>query len=94
VSELLLFNEWVSYYYLMPNDQFFSYILTRTSFIQWNDCDVHFVLGQHAELDFYSACSLKQQSTGRHVAPLEHIILILSQQDPIVMFLDNKICLS
>jgi hypothetical protein len=28
---------------------------------------------------FYSASSLKQQSADRHVAPLEHIILILSQ---------------
>jgi hypothetical protein len=38
-----------------------------------------FVLDQHAELDFYSASSLKQQSAGRHVAPLGHIILIPSQ---------------
>jgi hypothetical protein len=30
-------------------------------------------------LDFYSASSLKQQSTGRHVAPLGHVILIPSQ---------------
>jgi len=28
------------------------------------------------ELDFYSANSLKQQFTGRHVAPLWYIILI------------------
>ena len=28
------------------------------------------------KLDFYSASSLKQQSTDRHVAPLGHIILI------------------
>jgi hypothetical protein len=35
---------------------------------------VHFVLDQHAELSFYSASSLKQQS-----APLRHIILIPSQ---------------
>jgi hypothetical protein len=27
-------------------------------------------LQQHAELDFYSASSLKQQSADRHVAPL------------------------
>ena len=49
--------------------------------IQWNDDEVCFVLDQHAdhELDFYSASSLKQQSAGRHVAPLGHIILILSQ---------------
>jgi hypothetical protein len=37
---------------------------------------VRFVLDQHAELDFYSASSLKQQSTDRHVALLGQIILI------------------
>ena len=31
-------------------------------------------------MDFCSASSLKQQSAGRHVAPLRHIILIPSQQ--------------
>jgi hypothetical protein len=41
--------------------------------------EVRFVQNQHAELDFYSASSLKQQSTGKHVAPLGHIILIPSQ---------------
>ena len=42
---------------------------------QWDDDEIRFVLNQHAELDFYSAKSLKQQSTGRHVAPSRHIIL-------------------
>ena len=46
---------------------------------QWDDDEVRFVLDQHAELDFYSASSLKQQSAGRHVAPLGHIIMIPSQ---------------
>ena len=41
--------------------------------------EIRFVLDQHAELKFYSASSLKQQSAGRHVAPLGHIILIPSQ---------------
>ena len=41
--------------------------------------EVRFVLDQHAELDLYSASSLKQQFTGRHVAPLGHIILIPSK---------------
>ena len=41
--------------------------------------EVHFVIDQHAEVDVYSASSLKQQSAGRHVAPLGHIILIPSQ---------------
>jgi hypothetical protein len=44
----------------------------------WGD-EIRFVLDQRAELDFYSASSLKQQSAGRHVAPLGHIILIPSQ---------------
>jgi len=38
--------------------------------------EVRFVLDQHAELDFYSASSLKQQSAGKHVTLLGHIILI------------------
>jgi hypothetical protein len=46
---------------------------------QWDDDEVHFVLDQHAELDFYSASSLKQQFADRHVPPLGHIILIPSQ---------------
>ena len=46
---------------------------------QWDDDEVRFVLDQHTELDFYSASLLKQQSAGRHVAPLGHIILIPSQ---------------
>ena len=47
---------------------------------QWNDDTVRFVLDQHAaELDLYSASSLKQQSAGRNVAPHWHIILIPSQ---------------
>ena len=41
--------------------------------------DVHLVLEQHTELDFYSASPLKQQSVGKHVAPLGHIVQSLSQ---------------
>jgi hypothetical protein len=43
---------------------------------QWNDDDVRFVLDQDVEFYFYSASSLKQQSAGRPVAPLWHIILL------------------
>ena len=46
---------------------------------QSDDDEVRFVLDQHAELEIYSASSLKQQSAGRYVAPLVHIILIQSQ---------------
>jgi hypothetical protein len=44
-----------------------------------DDDEVRFVLDQHIELDLYSASSLKQQSAGRHIAPLGHIILIPKQ---------------
>ena len=40
---------------------------------------IRFVLDQHAQLELYGVSSLKQQSAGRHVAPLGHIILIPSQ---------------
>ena len=38
-----------------------------------------FCSDQHTELEFYIASSLKQQSAGRHAAPLGYIILIPSQ---------------
>jgi hypothetical protein len=50
--------------------------------LQWDDDaddGVRFVLDQHALLNFYRASSLKQQSEGRHVSSLGHIILISSQ---------------
>jgi hypothetical protein len=43
------------------------------------NCQVRFVLDEHAELDLYSASALKQQSAGRNVTPFGHIILITSQ---------------
>ena len=52
---------------LKPSEQFFSYIMWRTSYIWWDDDDVCFVLDQHTELDFNSANSLKQQSVDRDV---------------------------
>jgi hypothetical protein len=48
-------------------------------FVAYPDDEVRFVLNQYADLDFHSASSLKQQSAGRHVAPLGHVILIPSQ---------------
>ena len=46
---------------------------------QLDDDEVRLVLAQHAELYFYNARSLKQQSASRHVTSLGHIILIPSQ---------------
>ena len=68
VSEWLLFN---------ANSAIFQ-LYFQLNF-QWDDDEVRFVLDQHAELDFFSASSLKQQSAGRHVALLGQIILIPSQ---------------
>jgi hypothetical protein len=39
--------------------------MARTSYIQWNDHDVRFVLDQHAEMDFYSNSSLKYGNSPR-----------------------------
>ena len=41
--------------------------------------DVRFVRYQYTKLHYYSARSLKQQPTGRHVVPLRHIILTMNQ---------------
>jgi len=35
-------------YSLTPNEQMVMYIMAITSYIRWNDYDVHFVLVQHA----------------------------------------------
>jgi hypothetical protein len=53
-----------------------------------NDDEVRFVLDQHAELDLYSASSLKQQSTSRHVAPL------LIPNQPVFVVHLNAVCLA
>ena len=54
---------------MMWGESYVSYV-ARTSYIWWDD-DICFVLDQHAQLDLYSASSLKQQSANRHVAPLK-----------------------
>ena len=56
-----------------------------------DDDDSHFVLDQHAELEFNSASSLRQQSTGRHVTLLSHIILIPSQPVFVLISLIQRI---
>ena len=76
---------------LKQNVHHFSYTLKNKSYtcnckwrreqvnLQWDDDEVRFFLDQHAELDFYIASSFNQQSAGRHVTPLRHIILIPNQ---------------
>ena len=48
----------------------------QVTFWRDDDDDVHFVLDQHTWMDLYSASSLKQQSEGRHGAPLQHILIL------------------
>jgi hypothetical protein len=57
-------------YCLTPTQHFFPLFHGENKLI---------VLVQHAELDFNSASSLKQQSADSHVVPLGNIILIPSQ---------------
>jgi hypothetical protein len=58
----------------------------------WLGGEVRYVLDQHAEFDFHSASSLKQQCADRHVAPLGHMTLIPSQ--PVLLLLINAACLA
>ena len=70
----------------------FSLLAPETFYCQWDDDEVRFVQDQHADLDFYSASSLKQLSAGRHVALYGHIILIPPNQS--LPFLLNAACLA
>jgi hypothetical protein len=89
-------SEWVRWVSEWVRCQFSNMSATGISWreqvnFQWDDDEVRFVLDQHAEFDFYSASSLKQQSAGKHVAPPGHIILIPSE--PILICLLNSACL-
>jgi hypothetical protein len=50
------------------------------------------VLDKQAEVDFYSASSFKQQTAGKHVAPLGHIILVRANQS--LLLLLNAACVA
>ena len=67
----------MSDYCLTPNYQLY-HVGKQVNFT-WDDDEARFVLEQHAKFDVYSARWLKQQSADTHIAPLRHIILILSQ---------------
>ena len=55
--------------------------------LTWDDNYVRFVLDQHLQWDFNSACLLKQQCKDYYVVALGHIILLPSQ--PTVFLLLN-----
>jgi len=62
----------------MPSDQFFSYIMARKS-LHLDEMMMSIKITARL-IGFINASLLKQQSMGRHIAPLGHIILIQSQQ--------------
>jgi len=45
---VLFYFEWVSDKCVMPSQQFISYIMARTSNIQWDENEARFVLDTHA----------------------------------------------
>jgi len=71
-------SEWVSEFCLTSSsEQFFGYIMARTSYVSIRWWCLLWTIDQHTELDFYySVISPKQQCAGRHVALLGHLILI------------------
>jgi hypothetical protein len=50
-----------------------------------NDDDIHFVLDQYTDLDFYNASSLKQQAVCRHVVQLAYIIRFRANQSLLLL---------
>jgi len=74
---------------LTPIQQFFQLYHGENKLIfQWDDDEVRFVLDQHAELDFYSASSLKQQSADRHVVrSLEEKYILYAYCDEISLYM-------
>ena len=74
-SNITKMGEWVSVVKCQLSN--FSAISWREQVnYQWDDDEVQ---DQRAELDFYSASSLKQQFADRYVVPHAHIILIPRQ---------------
>jgi len=74
----LILNEWLINWCLASSEQFFSNIMMRTNYISirwwWFLLCTSWI--------FYSASSLNQQSAGRHITPLTHIIL--KPSEPII----------
>ena len=84
IIDTVCINKRMSDCCLTTNQQDGSYIIARSRYLRCDDNDVHIALDKLAYLVFQSVSSLKQQSAGRYVAPLGHIILIADQ--PVVTF--------
>ena len=84
-------NEWVIV--VKPQFSNFSAISWREQVnFQWDDDEVRFVLDQHAELDFYSSSSLKQQSAGDMSLHSDTLFWFRANQS--LLFLLNAACLA
>jgi hypothetical protein len=84
---------------ITPNEQFSSYIKARTSYTRWAMrwlwCPLCTWPIKTLSCQFYSARSLKWQSTGSNVAPLGHVHIILTpSQSVFVLTPYNAECLT
>ena len=70
-------SEWIIF---VKRLYFFSYIMTRTCTIRWDDDVFRFVLDRHARLVLYSVTSMIQQCVGEYVGLIQgrHHHLLLS----------------
>jgi len=77
-----LSEEWASDYCLMPSEQFFGYIIARTSYIFFNEMMMSALYKTNNTLSCFLmlAHRLKQQVVGRHVTAFRHIIILILRQ--------------
>ena len=66
---LMFVCEWVSYYFLMPNEQIFSHIMARISYIQWESDDYNEII-THDD-------NSKESSMGLKISDLFHHIILI-----------------
>ena len=60
--------------------------MIRTSYFQWSDEEVRFILELHTDLDLYRDTTLKQQSMDRHVAPSDTFSWFWANQSLFFLF--------
>ena len=84
MSEWVLFNANSANFQLYHGEEQVNF--------QRDDDEVHFILDQHAELDFYSARPLKQQS--EVAMSLQWDTLFWFRANQYLLFLFNAVCLA
>jgi hypothetical protein len=78
-------SEWMKELVIIAYDHFFSYIMTRTSYIRWY-VDIRFVLDQHAWLDF--KCVSSRVDMSLHSDTLSW----LCANQSLLFLLNNTVC--